>query len=70
MSEKPQALIALVPTAVVIDGERVVIAPGEPLPPMVDAERAELVATRAARAAEDHEAEAAQAAASARRKKK
>lgn len=49
--DQPQ-LIAQVDTAVVIKGERTVIKAGQPLPPDVkDADRAELVASKAARAA-------------------
>lgn len=45
-----KALIALVATALMVDGERVVIPPGQPLPELKDKDRDELLAARAARA--------------------
>jgi hypothetical protein len=44
-----KALIALVATAVIVDGERLVIPAGQPLPDMKDKDRDELLAARAAR---------------------
>ena len=42
------ALIALVATAVIVDGQRVVIQPGQPLPDLNDHDASELVASGAA----------------------
>ena len=48
MTSETPALIALVATAVIVDGERRVIQPGELLPPMSPAHGAELVSMSAA----------------------
>ncbi len=50
---KLKPLIALVATAVVIDGERQVIEPGQPLPDFEPKEREELLSTRVAREVEE-----------------
>ena len=44
-----KALIALVATAVIVDGERLVIPAGQPLPELKDKDRDELLAANAAR---------------------
>ncbi len=51
-------LIALVHTAVLVDGERQVIAPGQPLPALDAPDQAALLATKAARMPTDTEAPA------------
>ena len=59
-----KALIALVATAVIVDGERRVIQPGEPLPDVVsDHDRKELLKRGAAEPADAAEQAAKQAAA-------
>ncbi len=50
---KAQTLIALVATAVMVDGERRVIAAGQPLPPLDAADTDALLAAKAARADAD-----------------
>jgi len=55
---KAQTLIALVATAVMVDGERRVIAAGQPLPPLDTADTDALLAAKAARADDGAAAEA------------
>lgn len=47
MSKPP--LIAVVATALIVDGQRVVIPAGQPLPALQDKDRDELLAAKAAR---------------------
>ena len=51
MSKTVLSLIALVPTAVIVNGERQVVQPGQPLPALTPADSTALVGAKAAREA-------------------
>lgn len=63
MSKTVLSLIALVPTAVMVNGERQVIPPGQPLPELKPADTAALLGAKAAREAAADPGPAAQTAA-------
>ena len=61
MNKTPFPLIALVATAVFVDGKRCVIQPGQPLPDLNAADRTALLRAKAAREAAENQQAAANA---------